>query len=272
MEVESDTSEHHVTTEVAPGVQHQQIKRGPLLINLLELSPDVVTLRPYRALEAGIGAESLVSLMHRHNALVAINGGYFQMGGTFNGESVGALMIDGQWISEPEQNRAAIGLLMEDGQQKAIVDRIQLALELVSLHGEALPIDGINRLRYNDELIVYRPIFHRVTLTTAVGVEVIVEDNRIVQIRDGKGNSRIPERGYVLSASGEKADWLRSHLATGDEISIREEIRPQRVEMQAQWQAVEQVIGAGPLLLRGGIPTSVEEYEMEGFQLIFFTV
>jgi exopolysaccharide biosynthesis protein len=113
-----DLSRHDVTVQVASGIQHRQIKRG-VLMNILELPPDAVFIRPYRAVDAGIGRESLVSLARQHNAFAAINGGYFEMTGMFHGESVGALKIDGEWISEPEQDRAAIGLSLVDGRMKA---------------------------------------------------------------------------------------------------------------------------------------------------------
>ena len=201
-----DVSRHDVTIQVAPGIQHLQIKQG-VLINILGLAPD-----------AGIGTESIISLARRHNALVAINGGYFEMAATFRGESVGALKIGGEWISEPEQRRAAIGLSMISGRVEAIIDRIELEIELVLQGDETLAIDGFNRARIENELILYRPIFHAVTLTDLDGVEVLVRDNHVVDIRDGQGSSRIPDDGYVLSANASKRDWLVAHLSVGDKI------------------------------------------------------
>lgn len=252
-----DVSRHDVTIQVAPGIQHLQIKQG-VLINILELAPD-----------AGIGTESIISLARRHNALVAINGGYFEMAATFRGESVGALKIGGEWISEPEQRRAAIGLSMISGRVEAIIDRIELEIEMVLQGDETLAIDGFNRARIENELILYRPIFHAVTLTDLDGVEVLVRDNYVVDIRDGQGSSRIPDDGYVLSANASKRDWLVAHLSVGDKICIRETVIPQHIEIQKQWQAVEHIISGGPLLLRGGVPTSSEDHDAEGFNRIF---
>jgi hypothetical protein len=83
-------------------------------------------------------------------------------------------------------------------------------------------IDGINQGRIEDELILYRPIFHTVTLTDTLtdpdGVEVIVQNNRVVEIRDAAGSSPIPDDGCVLSANGLKRDWLIAHISVGDKI------------------------------------------------------
>ena len=89
------------TKQVFPGIVHRQILDDGVLTNVLSVQPDVVDVRPYCALSAAIGTENLPSIARRHKAPIAINGGYFEMDGTFRGESVGALKIDGEWISEP---------------------------------------------------------------------------------------------------------------------------------------------------------------------------
>ena len=264
-----DVRRHDVTVEIAPGIKHRQIKRG-VLMNLLELSPDAATLRPYRALDAGLGTESLPSIARRHGALAAINGGYFEMSGNFRGESVGALKIDGEWISEPEQQRAAIGLTVTNGRIEAMIDRIGLRVEAVLSNGDTVRVDGLNRGRFEDELILFRPIFHPVTLTNADGVEVILRDHRVAQIRDEAGSSRIPPDGYVLSASGWKRDWVLAHVSVGAQICIHETVQPELLENQPRWQTAQQIIGGGPLLLRKGVSIPRKAHDAEGFERSFY--
>ena len=193
----TDRERMDVTKSVARGVAHRQIQDNGVLTNILSVSPDAVDIRPYRALSAGIGTETLMSLARRHKALAAINGGFFEMVGTFRGESVGALKIDGQWVSEPEQGRAAIGFRKIDGKIEAYIDRIALRLELVLPSGGTLPIDGMNRNRGRNELVIYRPHFHRVTLTMPDGVEAVVRNDEVVGVHNGQGSMRIPAEGYV---------------------------------------------------------------------------
>ncbi|MCH8293887.1 phosphodiester glycosidase family protein [Candidatus Poribacteria bacterium] len=262
-------SRYDVTVQIAPGIKHRQIKRG-VLMNILEISPDAAIVRPYRALDMGIGTESLVSLARRHKALAAINGGYFEMASTFRGESVGALKINGEWMSEPEQGRAAIALSTVDNQMLAMIDRIELRVELVLPSGKTLTISGINRGRIADELILYRPIFHPVTLTDPDGLELIVRNNHIVEIRDRQGSSRIPDDGYVLSANGKKRDWLLVHVSVGDKICIREIVFPDQIEHQGYWEAAEHIISGGPLLLRDGVSMTSDEQDGEGFDRSFY--
>ena len=44
----------------------------------------------------GLARNRWCRFARRHKALAAINGGFFEMAGTFRGESVGALKIDGE--------------------------------------------------------------------------------------------------------------------------------------------------------------------------------
>ncbi len=265
-----DREQNDVTKSVAQGITHRQILENGVLTNILSVSPDAVDIRPYRALSAGIGTETLVSLARRHKALAAINGGFFEMAGTFRGEPVGALKIDGEWVSEPEQGRAVIGLRTVDGNIEAYIDRIALRQELVwSPSAETLPIDGMNRNRGRNELVIYRPHFHTVTLTMPDGVEVVVRNGKVTDIREGEGSSRIPTDGYVLSASGKKGRDLLARIAEGDTVQIRETIIPERVGDSNLWASFTHIIGGGPLLLQDGIASVTKAYEREGFDQAF---
>ena len=258
-----------VTKSVAQGITHRQIFKSGVLTNILLVSPDAAELRPYRALSAGIGTESLVSLARRHKALAAINGGFFEMVGMFRGESVGALKIDGEWVSEPEQGRAVIGFRTVNGKIESYIDRIALQQELVLSSGGTLPIDGTNRNRGRNELVIYRPHFHVVTLTTPNGVEVVVRKGEVTGIRDREGSSRIPPDGYILSASGKKRTNLLAHIVEGDAVQIRERVIPERVGDSNLWSSFAHIIGGGPLLLQNGTVTPTQVYKREGFDQAF---
>ena len=118
-------------------------------------------------------------------------------------------------------------------------------------------------------LVVYRPHFHVVTLTMPDGVEVVVSDGEVTDVRDRDGSSRIPADGYVLSASGRKGRDLLAHIARGDAVQIRETIIPERVGDSNLWASFTHIMGGGPLLLQDGTPTPTQAYEREGFDQAF---
>lgn len=258
------------TKQIFPGIVHRQILDDGVLTNVLAVSPDAANVGLYRALSAGIGTEYLRSFASRYKAPIALNGGFFEMAGQFRGESVGALKIDGKWVSEPEQGRGVFGFKTVDNKIEAYIDRIILRHELVFKNGSAVEINGINRDRLRDELILYRPEFHAITLTMPDGIELVVQNNKIIDIRDGQGSSRIPTNGYVLSAHGKKREMLLSQFKPGDTVEIRETVIPEVVGESKLWEGLSHVIGGGPVLLRNGVISTKDTYKREGFQGSFY--
>lgn len=257
------------TKQVFPGVVHRQILHDGVLTNILSVSPDAVDIRPYRAMSAAIGTENLPSIARRNRAPIAINGGFYEMSGTFRGESVGALKINGEWISEPEQGRGVVAFKTVDGKIETSIDRIALQHRILLPNDTSIEIDGINRGRQRNELLLYRPNFHFVTLTMPEGVEVIVRDNIVTDIRDGQGSTPIPKDGYILSATGRKRGLLLEHIHIGDAVRIQEKVIPEKVGESKFWEDFTHIIGGGPLLLRNGVVSTRDAFEREGFDSAF---
>lgn len=257
------------TEQVFPGIVHRQILNDGVLTNILSVKPDAVDIRPYSALGAAIGTEYLQSIALRNRAPIAINGGYYEMTGTFQGESVGALKIDGEWISEPEQGRGVVAFKNVNGKIETYIDRIMLRHEIVLRNGTTLEIDGINRGRTRNELVLFRPRFHKTTLTMHDGIEVVVRNDKIIDIFDRQGSNVIPQDGYIMSANGRKRQMLLENIALGDSVKIRETVIPELVGDSNLWQNFTHIIGGGPLLIRNGVISETEMYDREGFDRPF---
>ena len=257
------------TKQVFPGIVHRQILDEGVLTNILSIKPDAAHIRPYRAMNAAIGSENLPSIARRNRAPIAINGGFYEMSGIFRGESVGALKIDGEWISEPEQGRGVIAFKTVNGKIETSIDRIALHHEVIISNEKTIKIDGINRGRERNELLLYRPNFHFVTLTMPDGIEVVVKNNIITDIYDGQGSTPIPNDGYVLSATGRKRGVLLECVKLGDTVKIQEKIIPERVGDSKYWEDFTHILGGGPLLLRNGVISTKDAYEREGFERAF---
>ncbi|MCS7254842.1 MAG: glycoside hydrolase family 20 zincin-like fold domain-containing protein [Armatimonadota bacterium] len=115
-----------------------------------------------------------------------------------------------------------VGILDKDG--NLIGGYGGLVFKLRLPNGELLTIDGIDKSRGDDELVLYKPSFGEgKTGTNQWGIEVIVADGKVVEVRNLVGNAPIPPNGYVLSAhwgkTSAKAKALSS-LKIGDAVSI----------------------------------------------------
>jgi len=155
-------------------------------------------------------------------------------------------MIAGEVLSEPDPFRSCAGITREG---TVVFDRV--TGELLVIAGEASGrIDGINRLRRADELILYRPLYEGTTRTNTFGVEAVVVNGIVTQVRDQRGNTPIPRDGLVLSGHGRARQWILSTLQPGAHVVVHTEfVSPSG---DARWQQVIHAVGGGPRLLRAG--------------------
>ncbi len=216
-------------------VEHK-LGNDPVKINLLRLDLKKVRLDVHHALDKAIGLETTSSIAKRKGAVAAINSGFFRLDTSeFAGDTAGSLMIDGELLSESTNERVSMILVNTKKDTEIYMDHFEL-LPFVSVGGKVLTpqeakLDGINRQRKSNEVVLYSPQFGETTLTEESGTEIALKDCRKVQIRgqfkgfymtcrnveirNGVGNSRIPRDGYVLSISDgnfPKRDWLLSWL------------------------------------------------------------
>ena len=260
-------------TFVAPGLAYGHWRKdtpnGPLFVNYMKVDPQEPGVKVSPAMAAH-GKEAVHQLASRHGAIAAVNGIYFAP----DGSPLGMVMIDGELISPPYLNRTAVGI-RADGTflidnvtitghaQRVIQEQSEGALENAQtleadqdLSGTLWEIDGANRRRLADELIVYTSENGMSTGTNNYGWEIIVNGGEVVGW--AQGNAVIPPAGYVLSGHGKAAQWLRN-LEVGDYIDAEWRLVPDWLQ-----QDIVHAVGGGPRLLRAGQLDITAE--MERFQ------
>ena len=246
---------------IAPGVEHLQIVRGyksekdatgPWFINMLRIDLSQARLRLVHALDEAVGLETVSSMATRYGALAAVNSGYFRTTGTYRGDAVGIEVLDGKLLSEPNNIRAAAGLIERNGKQELIFGHIKFDGQLVAGGQSKHAIDGLDRPRGDNELIIFAPEFHRTTLTEPNGLEVIVRRGLVVESRDLKGSSAIPADGFVISASGAAREWALKNLRRGVRVQLNLNLSPVETEQADSWTQATSVIGGGPQLIKNG--------------------
>ena len=92
---------------------------------------------------------------------------------------------------------------------------------LVAPDGERYRIDDFNSPLGSNRLVVYTPDFGPSTATVDAMVEVVVVDGVVEEVLPvGFTNTPIPRDGYVISASGTAATWVRLHLRPGLPVAL----------------------------------------------------
>lgn len=238
----------------APGLEYTSLElpgtsyfdyyiTGYQSIHVIKVDPLQYEIKPIKALDNGIGRESVLSINTRYGAAASINGGFFSIGGTFDGKACGALKIH-DWYALPTKPRGCIGWSI--GNQNPIMDRLLVNI-IADYNFSEIPLDGLNRPRKEGEIILFTPCFHRTTLTNPDGVEVVVVDGIIQSIVRG-GSTKIPENGFVLSI--QEKHPLSDGFEIGMPLRVITQINPLTgITSPDEWDSLDYIIGGAPLLL-----------------------
>lgn len=206
---------------VHDGVEYAEVTREisglKVNMNLLRLDLTKVRLDVHHAMDAAIGTEKTSSIATRHGAVAAINAGFFRLDKSkFAGDAAGVLMIDGQFLSESVNDRAA--MISGNSKRSTAVFFSHVAtyhsIELGSLGGVRL--SGVDRERKTGEAVLYNAYFGESTRTKENGIEIILDKCKRVRWRifektvcldvtvlDDAKDSKIPVNGHVVSFEGE---------------------------------------------------------------------
>ena len=209
---------------VQDGVEYAELERVidklPVKMNLLRLDLTKVRLDVVHAMDTAIGLEKTSSIATRYGALAAINAGFFRIDRSiFEGDDVGSLQIDGKVLSESLSNRIALFIANLPRQTAVSINHLNL-IGVLAVNKQPFDAPGINRERKENDLVVYTPEFHRTTLTDPKGLEIIVQNGKITGILDGKGSSKIPANGFVISASGKRREEVLAKAKLGARASF----------------------------------------------------
>lgn len=238
--------------EIANGLKYTSIRKGqengPIKIHELRLDPHGdVKPELIMAQDGFSGFERLDSMAKRNNAIAAINGGFYWRAG----HPIGLYISDQRLIREPMPNRSAF-FYSKDGE--ATIERTAFngGLMYIDDINTNLSIDGVNRSRGREELIVYTPEQGNTTGTTSSTFrghkEIVISDEEIIAINHG--DSQIPDDGYVLSIHEQ---YVRANQDLIDELETG--MTTKLHWNMGQSKNVEDVVfalGGGPRILEKG--------------------
>lgn len=176
---------------------------------------------------------STTRLAARHQAAVAINGGFF----AYDGAAVGTVLVDGEWIRLPWQGRTAVGF---GANGEAKIDNMQTAAQVSFSNGIKLPVRELNGWPDKSRITVLTRRFAPHYRMSPGEIAVVVQNGKVIS-KPGSGLALIPEGGFTLVASGGAKPYLdkvqRGHGAT---LSIQ----------PIGWPQIFTALGGGPRLVK----------------------
>lgn len=113
----------------------------------------------------------------------------------------------------------------------SLVVSAQNKKQLTAANGAIYIVDGSDRVRANDELVVYSAEFYSKTPTSNSGVDVLVANGKVAEIRDRAGAVFLEKKAdpgalkpakdsVILSGNGTARKWILANLKVGDAVSI----------------------------------------------------
>jgi hypothetical protein len=257
---------------VAPGVDLFRNNDGTLVGNVGPIALFLVRVDPAQARLASVlsngrvlDAEHVADIARRHNALVAINGGYFNRA---NGEPTGLLKVDGELVSDSGLARGAVVLHAPLGSPTALeFDQLaaKMSLSFTDDTGtRTIPIDGVDTTRERGRLMLYGPGYHADSDTAPTGTEWVLSGDPLVvrEVRVGFGRTPIPVDGIVLSYGGTRLPADLIALTEGTEVALATAWRSTFGVPDATLDASSHIINGAGLLRRRGVP--VADWANEG--------
>ena len=249
------------TQEIISGMTHVHMhaqEPGLWDIHVLEVNPKHVRLRLVMARDQVLGKETTTSLAGRYQAAAAVNGGFFEMFGPYQGEFDGFFSLQGAILSDPVERRSSLGICEGSDTQEIVMDQFSLDTSLFLDNGKLIKITGINRARGPKEVILYTSKFGEKTLTEGEGVEFLVEYGRVRRV-SGDASNPIPENGFVISVAGDvNADAASDKLKEGMNVALHYNLTSARTVAGAAAVELEDCdfLSAGPALIRDGVAVS----------------
>jgi hypothetical protein len=181
-----------------------------------------------------------------YGSIGALNGGFFA-----EARPLGAMMFEGNPAGKPLEGRSALGWNNDDG---TFAFGPGFALIGVRTPGGFVAFDRFNVAPQMHEASFYPAGVMGAAAGTALdAIELAVKNGRVLEKREGAwGNHFLPDGGSLIVARGNSRTLLEK-FNMGDEITVRS-----NWETQA-FGGCDNLIQAGPMLVRGGQPVAGSE-------------
>jgi hypothetical protein len=199
-----------------------------------------------------------------------VNGGFFKIGGDFDGDPLGVLKIGLNWYSGSSLPRGAVGWNQVRGLFR--IDRLSTAWKIQTPLG-VFPIDGLNQGLRSDSLVFYTDKFGGI-VPRGAGAYLRIENDRILEIinhsdiEHSDSEERISE---PVIAVGKKSNFPVKDLKPNDPVLILHEFDgwDNRRFNHSGWDDMEYIVGGAPVLIQAGNP--VTDYTAEKVEHTFVT-
>lgn len=245
-------------TQISTGTTLKNYKKftekGWLNINVLEIDlEDRYTDITLLTSSDGVGkTQNLKTMATNNNCIAAINGDFFAAS-SGKGHSMGIAINDNELISSSYNGNLtsdSFATFLLDNKSNPFYEFISNTITLTSKKTkESIEVSEINK--YPDSYnipAVYTEAFEEYSIGSKENLEmteVVVKNNKVTEIRINKEAVQIPKNGYVISATGEGAEFLAQNFKVGTRVDLD-------IETSFNIKNIKFAISGGALLIKDG--------------------
>ena len=230
--------------------------KGWLSINILEVdledkNTSIGLLTSSNGLQTLQNVKTMITNSNK-NVVAAINADFFN-GKTQKGNIIGMTIEDGEVLTSTYYENEVKDVLASftiDEDDNVLFDYFTNKITLTNnSNGEAISVSEINKWSSNYEYpVLYTPEWGEKSLGSTsdlVLTELVIEDDKVKEVRYNKEAVDIPKDGYVISALGNVADSMTKYFKVGNKVTLN-------IDMNLDIDKIKLVVSGGTILVENG--------------------
>lgn len=229
--------------------------KGWLAINIIDVdlndkNTSINVLTSSNGLQTFQNVKTMIT--NNKNCIAAINADFFN-GTSKNGNIIGMTIKEGKLLTstyyENEVKDVLASFVLNDD-NSVIFDYFTNKITLTNLsNNDSICVSDINKLSSNYEYpILYNSDWGKKSIGSSqdlVLTELVVKDNKVIDIRYNKEAVEIPEDGFVISTLGNTANVIQGSFKIGNMVELN-------IDSELDIDKVKVAISGGTLLVKDG--------------------
>ncbi|MBX3112720.1 MAG: phosphodiester glycosidase family protein [Fimbriimonadaceae bacterium] len=203
-----------------------------------------------KAVDASQGRAKVSAMVARDNALAGINGDFFP----WQGNPLGCMVRDGELVAPPHPARSCFGW----GPGGTFVSDLTFRGLVQLPSGDTMSLDGLNS-EAGDNSMVLQTATAGYALSKGPATHILFEAPQKlgpIGLLKGKVVGVVHDKPYVVIGPGQAVLTVTgSKVAKATTAKVGDEITVSVGVEGFDWNKVDNVIGGGPLLVKGGRPS-----------------
>ncbi|MDP2302537.1 MAG: phosphodiester glycosidase family protein [Ignavibacteria bacterium] len=256
------------TMQVGMGVNYYKVVAlsAPYSINILEidLRNSYNSIETVKAQDRLNGYERTSSMALRnsysgHRVVGAVNGDFYGSGGI----PINIQIKNGEILRNPN----GLSTLGFDINNNPMLKRVSLSGSIINKDNQVNPLNGVNKTRETNQLILFNKYMGNNTGTNTFGTELLVKPIQswlvndtvkvvVVSKQSNVGSLAISAGHVVLSGHGTSATYLNG-ISVGDTIKVVQKVTPGLSKLK-------EMMGGFPKIVDNGVNYAVQGYNEEG--------